>query len=139
MSTTPRTDAAVYYGSSRASVDPDFARQLERENAALKSELEQAKAERARAAMEERNRCLATMERQKVALEKARDQFVEIAHESVCERSVVISHEALTAINEALGRGNLEAEPEALPDTHADRLPEQRAPDGDSSDPAGKA
>jgi hypothetical protein len=44
--------------------------QLERQISALKEELEQAKAERARAAMEERNKCLATMERQKGALQQ---------------------------------------------------------------------
>ena len=55
------------------------------------------------------------------------------------EPEVIRMRESLTDINATLSSGNLEAEPEALPDTHADRLPEQRAPDGDSSDPAGKA
>ena len=42
MSDTPRTDAAVFLtiGAGYNSVDPNFARELERENAALRTELD---------------------------------------------------------------------------------------------------
>lgn len=139
MSTTPRTDA--HYDARIADgcvgIDPDFARQLEREmeearESATKAEsvvgihmmetrrmaeelsaaknhieqlgitlhksereLEQAKADRARAAMEERNKCLATMERQKRALQKARAAL------KICPLGLMVI-QAITAIDVAL-------------------------------------
>lgn len=44
--------------------------------------------------------------------------------------------EALTAINVALGGGNLEAESKGLPEAHPDRLADQRGSDGDCSNSA---
>jgi len=90
MSTTPTTcphcgipdkmECTSWQGSRRSIC-------YERQISALKAELEQAKADRARAAMEERNKCLATMERQKGALEKAREKL------DAAQRSMPAFHE----------------------------------------------
>ena len=89
----------------------------------------------------------------KTALEKAREAgqnlltlYVDLVNSGDAgnwnpetQLEVIRMRESLSKTNEILSRGNLEAEPKALPNPHTDRLTQKRAPDGDGSNPTGQA
>lgn len=116
MSDTPRTDAAVFLtiGAGYNSVDPNFARQLERENAALRAERDAARTELVQMAARH-----TTAEANNAALREALANLVvqfEAMHRDLGDAMTCDEKEAYDAARAALADGGADATPNTADD-----------------------